>query len=346
MKPVFIMRHSAMGDVAIACEVIESIAMAYPQQKFIFMTDERFAALMPKVDNVIVEALPIKKYHSIKEVIQLAIEMTTRWEFEKVIDLNDKLRTKIMRIVFQLKSKRIFVVDKQRIRRFIKFYVRSKRYMELQHISEMMSDAFAKAGYPLSIKDSKLNDKIASNVLANKQQFKSINIGIACFSSKTVKEYSMQRIVQLIDLLQNNKSILVYLFGKGEREKQLSDEICRLTNCNSFVNDAEMEQDIENVRKMDLIISVDTGWMHIASMIGKPVISLWGPTQPSCGYYPLHQQRDMAISLQLPCSPCSVYGKKQCKYNDCRCMAILPEEIYKLVMNIIADTVGSGKSIP
>lgn len=339
------MRHSAMGDVAIACEVIESIALAYPQQKFIFMTDERFAALMPKVDNVIVEALPIKKYHSIKEVIQLAIEMTSRWEFDKVIDLNDKLRTKIMRMVFRWKSKRIFVVDKQRIRRFIKFNVRGKRNMELQHISEMMSDAFAKAGYPLSIKDSKLNDKIILNETVNKQQSKTINIGIACFSSKTVKEYSQQRIVQLIDLLQNNKSISVYLIGKCEREKQLSDEICRVTNCNSFVNDADMEQDIENVRKMDLIICVDTGWMHIASTIGKPVISLWGPTQPSCGYYPLHQQRNMAISLQLPCSPCSVYGKKQCKYNDCRCMAIPTEKICELAINIIKNTVGSDKSI-
>lgn len=341
MKPILIMRHSAMGDVAIACDVMESIAIAYPQQTFILMTDERYAALMPKIDNVIVEANNIKKYNSIKDVIQLAIDMSDRLEFENVIDLNDKLRTKIMRMVFRVKSKKIFVVNKKRIQRFIKFNVQSKRNMKLQPIYEMMTDAFANAGYPLSINDSKLNHKITAIDIAKKQQTKSINIGIACFSSKTVKEYAQQRIVQLIDLLQNNKSISVYIFGKGKREKQLANKLCQKTNCISLVNDEAMEQDIENVRKMDLIISVDTGWMHIASLLDKQVISLWGPTQPSCGYYPLHQSNNNAISLKLPCSPCSVYGKKKCKYNDCHCMAIPPKTIYEFTMNIITNTVGS-----
>lgn len=340
MKPVIIMRYSAMGDVAIACEAMKALCRRYPQQTFIFMTDERYAQLAPKCDNLTTKAIRIKEYKGVQMIMGLGFTIAKQFEFDKVIDLNDTIRTKLIRMALQLKNKKVFVVNKHRIQRFVKFNFQCKCQLELRHTAEMMADAITRAGYSLSINDIELNDKSTSNGAIKSQQTEPINIGIACFSSKRNKEYPKERLIQLIDMLQNNSNIRVSVFGKGQRETEIGNELCKLANCSSCINEDDMQSDIDNIRNMNLMICVDTGWMHIASLIGKPVISLWGPTQPSCGYYPLHQSRDMAITLSMPCSPCSVYGKKSCYYNTVKCMEIPVEMVYEKVMKYIADNIG------
>lgn len=339
MKPVIVMRYSAMGDVAIACEVVKRMCKRYPRQAFIFMTDERYAQLAPKCNNLTTKAIRIKEYKGVPMIMGLGFTIAKQYEFDKVIDLNDTIRTKLIRMALRLKNKKVFVVNKHRIQCFIKFHFQSKRQLKLRHTAEMMADAITYAGYPLSINDIEFNDKTTSNGIIKSQQTEQINIGIACFSSKRNKEYPKELLVQLIDMLQNNSNIRVSVFGKGQRETEIGNELSKLTNCMSCINEDDMQSDIDNIRNMNLMICVDTGWMHIASLIGKPVISLWGPTQPSCGYYPLHQARDIAVTLSMPCSPCSVYGKKACRYNNVKCMEIPVEMVYKNVMKYIADNI-------
>jgi ADP-heptose:LPS heptosyltransferase len=65
---------------------------------------------------------------------------------------------------------------------------------------------------------------------------------------------------------------------------------------------------------------MDSANMHLASLFGIPVVSIWGATHPFAGFYGWAQPEKNAIGVELPCRPCSVFGNKPCFRGDHLCM--------------------------
>ncbi len=86
----------------------------------------------------------------------------------------------------------------------------------------------------------------------------------------------------------------------------------------------KLNESADLVRKAKLVISNDTGLMHIAAAFKKPVISLWGNTVPAFGMYPYYGDAPVSdIILQtnkLWCRPCSKIGYKKCPLGHFKCM--------------------------
>ena len=81
---------------------------------------------------------------------------------------------------------------------------------------------------------------------------------------------------------------------------------------------------------------MDSGNMHMASLTGTPVVSVWGATHPYAGFMGWGQRMEDSVQIDLPCRPCSVYGNKPCLRNDYACMQnIAPEQIVAKVTNVI-----------
>ena len=98
------------------------------------------------------------------------------------------------------------------------------------------------------------------------------------------------------------------------------------------------------VRQAKLVISHDTGLMHIAAAFRKPVISVWGNTVPEFGMYPYFGQSDLQqmkpfdiVEINgLACRPCSKIGYEKCPKGHFKCMEqIDPAHIRKLVQKIL-----------
>ncbi|MFO7879291.1 MAG: glycosyltransferase family 9 protein, partial [Bacteroidales bacterium] len=82
------------------------------------------------------------------------------------------------------------------------------------------------------------------------------------------------------------------------------------------------------VKQAKLIITHDTGLMHIAAAFHKPVLSVWGNTIPEFGMSPFEADPDSEIFevKNLPCRPCSKIGYNKCpkKHFDCMMKQNLP----------------------
>lgn len=116
------------------------------------------------------------------------------------------------------------------------------------------------------------------------------------------------------------------------REIATVDPIKVYNACGKFT----INESADLVRKSKLVISNDTGLMHIAAAFKKPVISLWGNTIPRFGMTPYYG--DAAVSSvimevhKLWCRPCSKIGFKKCPLGHFKCMEkINTEEVIRMV---------------
>ena len=82
------------------------------------------------------------------------------------------------------------------------------------------------------------------------------------------------------------------------------------------------------LRRAHVVITHDTGLMHIAAALRKPILSLWGNTVPAFGMYPYYGKPGLATIpssymlevKNLSCRPCSKIGYAACPKKHFRCM--------------------------
>ena len=73
--------------------------------------------------------------------------------------------------------------------------------------------------------------------------------------------------------------------------------------------------------------------MHIATAVGTPALGIFGSTHPQLGFAPLGPQ-DTMVSLNLPCSPCSLHGDRVCRFGTQACLEDLsPQHIINEIEN-------------
>ena len=88
---------------------------------------------------------------------------------------------------------------------------------------------------------------------------------------------------------------------------------------------------------LDVMVSMDSANMHMASLVNCPVVSIWGATHPFAGFMGWGQPPENAVQLDLPCRPCSIFGNKPCMRDDYACLNnITPEQIADRVMKGLA----------
>ena len=79
------------------------------------------------------------------------------------------------------------------------------------------------------------------------------------------------------------------------------------------------------IERSQAVISHDTGFMHIAAALRKPLISIWGSTDPQLGFWPYYGDHEPQLNhIQevngLSCRPCSKFGRASCPKGHFRCM--------------------------
>ncbi len=103
--------------------------------------------------------------------------------------------------------------------------------------------------------------------------------------------------------------------------------------CLDLTGKISLPEMVEWVRSSELMVSNDTGPMHVAAALRKPVVALFGPTEPRrTGPY---GQLEHALQLNLPCVPCM---KPRCAYiKPFECLrAISPEVVFNAVQRRLA----------
>lgn len=106
------------------------------------------------------------------------------------------------------------------------------------------------------------------------------------------------------EILKQRPEVCVMVLG-GNEDRQLGKAIVENLPRERGVDltgQLSLPEMIECLRKVDLMVTNDTGPMHVAAALGKPVVALFGPTEPyRTGPY---GQVEQALKVDIPCVPC------------------------------------------
>jgi len=151
------------------------------------------------------------------------------------------------------------------------------------------------------------------------------------------KRWPAEKFTELIRQMVAERPELRFGIMGSKEDQELGAAIAQADpkRCLDLTGKISLPEMIEWIRLSELMISNDTGPMHVAAALGKPVVAIFGPTEPRrTGPY---RQLNNVVRVDLPCSPCL---KSHCTYfKPMECLkAIAPETVFTRATNLIAAT--------
>ena len=343
---ILVIRFSSLGDIAMTVPVIWSLAHQYPDIRITVLSRKYarvlFDDLAPNVNFM--EADLKVEYHGIKGLNALYRRLTAK-QFTKVADLHNVLRSEYLRMRFNIGHYRVEHINKRRKdrRQLVSFKNKVKRQLPTSFDNYL--EVFERLGYPVDIQqfhsifpEEGGNLNLLPKEIGPKKNFEQW-IGIAPFAAHKGKVYPPRLMEQVIhSLLEKYPKGRIFFFGRGEEEGHYLNLWCaQYRQCiwiNRYVEN--MYQELIVMSHLNVMLSMDSANMHLASLTCIPVVSVWGATHPYAGFMGFGQSKENAIQLDLECRPCSIYGQKPCHRGDFACMKnIPPERIVERIDTII-----------
>lgn len=326
MANILVIRLSAIGDVAMTVPVIYSAAKSNPTDTFTVLTQTFLIPIfMNKPQNVKVVGINTKSTEKTLPGLMRFASALVKYDFDIVLDLHDVLRTMIIRTLFRLKGKRVFVVDKARKDRALLTKAKHKQYKPLRPVIERYADVFRQAGLNYTESFTSLFDDHEPNLSVLKQftgDKQGKWIGIAPFAKHKGKIYPTEQMEQVLDKLLAREDVTIFLFGgRGYEEAVLEQWAFEHDRVKTVVGKFSIDQELALISQLDVLLCMDSANMHFASLVGTRVVSIWGATHPYAGFYGYRQDPNDCIQLDMPCRPCSVFGQKPCLHKDWACMS-------------------------
>ncbi|NCU04296.1 MAG: glycosyltransferase family 9 protein [Chitinophagaceae bacterium] len=307
-----IIRFSSIGDIVFTTPVVRCLKQQVPDAEVHYLTKFSFRQVIssnPYVD----------KFHYLNNDWDLLMHELKEEKFDYIIDLHHNLRT--LRIKRALKVK-AFSFNKLNIQKFLLVNFKINRMPDV-HIVDRNLDTVKSFGVKNDGKGMDFfipkEDEIKQTDLPHSHALG--YIGIVIGAAHFTKRLPVEKLQQLCAALHHP----VVLLG-GPDDKEAGDAIAAIDNvkiynaCGKF----SITESADLVRKAKLIIAHDTGLMHIAAALKKPVIAVWGNTMPLLGVAPYYgyspvQTTKFEVS-NLSCRPCSKIGRDSCPKKHFKCM--------------------------
>ena len=332
---ILIIRLSALGDVAMTIPVIYPLCRAYPDVKFTMLTTPVASRIfIDKPDNLEIYPVEIRgKHQGIKGIYTLYNELRMI-PFDAIADLHNVLRSRLLCALFRLSGAKSVHIDKSRSAKRAITARRHKKLRQLPTSFQRYTDVFRTLGFTFTedfVSIYETRKPVLPQILVPECATDMHCIGIAPFAKHPGKIYPEEKMKQVISLLVASRKYKIFLFGGGKKETEIlsrwvSDfpgKVVSLAGLN-----LGFSGELALMAHLELLVSMDSANMHLASLVGLPVISIWGATHPCAGFLGWNQSLDNVVQTDLPCRPCSIFGNRPCWRKDYACLEkISPEEI-------------------
>ena len=323
---VLVYRLSALGDVAMTIPAIYSCARTWPDTTFHVVTTVFCAQLfIGAPDNVVMHPVekPVSTWRLLKQLNGLRIDA--------VADLHNVLRSWVVDAFFQLKGKKVRMLSKMRSERkgILTHKQQTSRPFTLRYF-----DVFEALGLPCEPRFSSLFCQLPPlplDMVKGTERW----VGIAPYARYNNKVYPLELMRQAIQDIVSHPDVRVFLFGsRGQEAAEMKTWETLSPVVHSVAGRFTLQEELSLMAHLDTMVSMDSANMHLASLVGTRVVSIWGSTAPACGFLGYGQEEGNALCAHVDCQPCTIGGSRLCRQGSLDCLrSILPESIADRAMN-------------
>lgn len=302
-------RFSAFGDVAMTMPVFREFLEQNPDVEIVMVTRSNFEALFSDLERVIFKGIDLDDYKGFLGLRKLAKELLDEFRPNYIADLHDVIRTKILDKIYVRKGHKVFKINKGKEEKEELTDVWNLDKIQLKKTVERYADVFREMGFRVEL----------SHQLRPQSNEKS-GIGFAPFAQHKGKMLPLEKSFELVKILAQKYPI--YFFGGGKNETETLEKWERqIPNTKSLAGKLNLSEELKKIAQLEVMISMDSANMHLASIVGTRCISIWGSTHPYAGFLGFGQSEDDVVQINdLTCRPCSVFGDKECYRSDWACL--------------------------
>ena len=309
---ILVVRFSSIGDIVLTTPVVRMLKKQLNAQVH-YLTKSSYVSLLknnPYIDSV----------YQIDNSISEVIADLKKEKYDYVIDLHSNLRTQILKFRLGMPAKSFnklnmekfmltnFKLDKMPKIHIVDRYLETVKHLGVKNDNQGL-DFFLSA-----------NDKLDISI------FPKNYIVFIIGGQHATKILPNEKIISIIKKV--NKPVLLVGgpedFGRGEQIIAYTNNTINTCGKYSILQSASL------VQQATMVITHDTGMMHIAAAFNKNIYSVWGNTVPEFGMYPyLESEQSKRIEVKgLNCRPCSKIGYDKCPKGHFKCMQEIDENLF------------------
>lgn len=322
---ILIIRFSSIGDIVLTTPVIRCLKEQIPNAEIHFLTKSAYREIIESNPYLSCRFYLDNNFRNI-------LQQLRKQRYDFIVDLHTSLRSLLVRLQLWRPGntfnklnieKWLFVNFKWKVLPDIHIV---DRYLEPVRMLGVKNDGKG-LDYFIPAKD---RITVSSLPLTHLHGYIVLVIG----AKHATKKLPLDKLQRLCNLL----TLPVILLGgpedaaTGER-LAAADPVKIYNGCGRF----SLNQSASVLRQSKLVITHDTGLMHIAAAFRKKIISLWGNTVPELGMSPYYGNSEVNhITMEvknLSCRPCSKIGYEQCPKGHFKCMMNLDESVIAASVN-------------
>ena len=317
-----IIRFSSIGDIVLTTPVIRCLKQQVNGAEIHYLIKKRYSKILKRNPYV-------DKIHEFEGDLSKTISALKKENYHYIIDLHRCLRSKIVKIRLKVLA---FPFNKLNLQKWIIVNFKINILPDIHIV-----DRYFKT---VSLFDVK-NDNIGLDYFIPKEDEIDIKqlplkktdnfIAFVIGAKHATKQLPVEKMISICKKI----SFPVILLG-GTEDIELGNKIEKEINTKVYnaCGKYNINQSASLIKQSCVVITHDTGLMHIAAAFKKKIISIWGNTIPEFGMYPYMPGEGSEIIevKNLKCRPCSKIGHNKCPKKHFKCMNEINEE--KIINNI------------
>lgn len=309
---ILVIRFSSIGDIVLTSPVIRCLKQQIPSSTIHYLTKSTFKDVLannPYIDKIIAIE---KDINEVKTLLQ-------NEKYNVIVDLHKNIRT--LKVKHWLNMANYITFDKLNLEKWImvnlKWNLLPKKHLVDRYFEGLRSLNIKndEKGLDFFIEEKDLNGK--TEEINFKESYDVIVLGAAHFTKRMT-----ENIIQSIIEKSKNKIILI----GGKNEMNFGEQISR-KNVLKVINmcgKCTIAQSASIIKNASMVFTSDTGMMHIAAALQKPITVYWGNTIPDFGMYPYYGKKSNQSfenkEIFINCRPCSKIGYDDCPRKHFNCM--------------------------
>lgn len=329
-KKILVIRLSSLGDVLLTYPLLDLIKKNETNCKIHFLVRDKFVDAIQFNHNV--DKTFTYSPENAKQIKVLIQENN----YDLILDLQNNFRSR--QITLQSKA-RVYRFKKPTLKKFLLVNFKLK----LIEPDFSIAKSYIKTLYPY------FSDKLTLYFdIPQEKEIESLKkvppsfsnkliVGMAPGSRHFTKRYPIDYFKVLINKLIENDFAIAIFGGKDDYE------ICKSLETNNvfvknFQNGNDLLETAAIMKKCSVIISNDSGLMHLASLLQIPIVAIFGSTVREFGFAPIFEKSLIIENTNLKCRPCSHIGRDSCPEKHFKCMLELqPEYVFQKTFELLEN---------